>query len=336
MSIFPSPCSPPATSCGRQPSTARMSAASRIEPAPLLPARRPMSSSSTARARTSPRSSILSRPLCCSPTSRTSIRSSSTARSTSETESSWLTSRVNADSSKTRATIWLARSRPTPTGWCPRAIESAMRAAVISSFGQPPDADEVTPPEGGSSRVLVRVSAAPINQLDLLIGSGRFYGGAPDPPYVPGVEGVGTVVEAEGLEPGTRVWFSFGRFDSPRGSMAELCAADQARTMVIEHDIDDPTAAALGLTGLAAWMSLARRASVAAGEQVLILGAAGAVGQVALQAARLLGAGRVIGASRSEDGRAIALKLGADAVVDSRGDDVDAIAARIDQACDGP
>ena len=211
-----------------------------------------------------------------------------------------------------------------------------MRAAVISSFGQPPVADEVTPPEGGSSRVLVRVSAAPINQLDLLIGSGRFYGGAPDPPYVPGVEGVGTVVEAEGLEPGTRVWFSFGRYDSPRGSMAELCAADQARTMPIDHDIDDPTAAALGLTGLAAWMSLARRASVAAGEQVLILGAAGAVGQIALQVARLLGAGRVIAASRSEEGRTIAQKLGADAVVDSGGDDVEAIATRIEQACDGP
>ncbi len=211
-----------------------------------------------------------------------------------------------------------------------------MRAAVIRSFGQPPDVDEVTPPESGPGRVLMRVSAAPINQLDLLIGSGRFYGGAPDLPYVPGVEGVGTVVEAEGLEPGTRVWFSFERYDSPRGSMAELCAVDQIRTMVIEHDIDDATAAALGLTGLAAWMSLSSRASVAAGEQVLILGAAGAVGQVALQVARLLGAGRVIGASRSEEGRAIAQKLGADAVVDSSGDDVETIAARIEQSCDGP
>jgi NADPH:quinone reductase len=104
----------------------------------------------------------------------------------------------------------------------------------------------------------------------------------------------------------------------------------------LEHDIDDVTAAGLGLTGLAAWMALTQRGALTAGEQVLVLGAAGATGQVALQAARILGAGRVIGASRSEEGRDIALKLGADAVVDSSGDDADQIAARVERACDGP
>jgi NADPH:quinone reductase-like Zn-dependent oxidoreductase len=184
--------------------------------------------------------------------------------------------------------------------------------------------------------MLVRMTAAPINQLDLLIGSGRFYGGAPDPPYVPGVEGVGSVVEANGLEPGTRVWFSFESFDSPRGSMAELCAIDESRTVAIEHDIDDAVAADLGLTGLAAWMSLSWRAKIQPGEQVLVLGAAGAVGQIAVQAAHILGAGRVIAASRSDQGRAIAEQLGADAVVDSSGGDDDAIAARIEAVCEGP
>ena len=211
-----------------------------------------------------------------------------------------------------------------------------MRAALIGGFGIPPEASDVTPPEGGNGRALVRVAAAPINLLDLLIGSGHFYGGTPEPPYVPGVEGVGTVVKADGMEPGTPVWFSFEHFDGARGSMAELCAVDERRTVVLEHTLDDAVVAALGLTGVAAWMSLSWRGKLEPGEQVLVLGAAGAVGQVALQAARILGAGRVIGASRSEEGRAIARRLGADAVVDNSDGDVDAIAERMERACEGP
>ncbi|MDQ3660960.1 MAG: zinc-binding dehydrogenase [Actinomycetota bacterium] len=211
-----------------------------------------------------------------------------------------------------------------------------MRAALVDAFGESPEVADVTPPERARGQVLVRVSAAPINKLDLLISSGRFYGGAPAPPYVPGVEGVGTIVEAKGIEPGTRVWFAFKRLNGTRGSMAELCAIDEARTLVLEHDIDDATAAGLGLTGLAAWLALSQRGRLASGEQVLVLGAAGATGQIALQAARILGAGRVIGASRSEEGRAIALQLGADAVVDSSGEDAEQIATRLERACDGP
>jgi NADPH:quinone reductase-like Zn-dependent oxidoreductase len=211
-----------------------------------------------------------------------------------------------------------------------------MLAALINGFGGLPEPADVTPPEREPGHALVRVSAAPINKLDLFIASGNFYGASPEPPYVPGVEGVGTVVEADGLDAGARVWFAFEHYDALRGSMGELCAVEEARTVVLEHDIDDVVAAALGLTGVAAWMSLSHRGRVGLGEQVLILGAAGAVGQIALQAARILGAGRVIGTSRSNEGRAIAEKLGADAVVDTSGDDVDAVADRILRACDGP
>ena len=211
-----------------------------------------------------------------------------------------------------------------------------MRAALLGRFGDPPAASDVASPERTGGRAVVRVSAAPINQLDLLIASGNFYGGAPEPPYVPGVEGVGTVVEGEDLEEGTPVWFSFERFDSRRGSMAELCVIDEQRTVALDHDLDHALAAALGLTGVAAWMSLSSTGGLMKGEQVLIMGAAGAVGQVALQAARILGAGRVVGASRSEEGREIARRLGADAVVDSSGGDIDTIAARIETACEGP
>jgi NADPH:quinone reductase-like Zn-dependent oxidoreductase len=83
-------------------------------------------------------------------------------------------------------------------------------------------------------------------------------------------------------------------------------------------------------------MALTWRGQLQPGEQVLVLGASGAVGQVALQAARLLGAGRVIAASRSADGRSRALTYGADAVLDLTGDDVDELSRRITAACDGP
>ena len=211
-----------------------------------------------------------------------------------------------------------------------------MRAALLSNFGDLPEAADVSPPERADGHALVRIGAAPINKLDLFIASGNFYGASPEPPYVPGVEGVGTVVEADGLEEGTRVWFAFEHYDVLRGSMGELCAIEEARTVVLDNEIDDVAAAGLGLTGVAAWMSLSHRARVKPGEQVLVLGAAGAVGQIALQAARILGAGRVIGASRSDEGRAIAGELGADAVVDTSGADVNAIASRIKSACEGP
>ncbi|MFL5659780.1 MAG: zinc-binding dehydrogenase [Ktedonobacteraceae bacterium] len=83
-------------------------------------------------------------------------------------------------------------------------------------------------------------------------------------------------------------------------------------------------------------MALTWRGRLQLGEQVLVLGASGAVGQVAVQAARLLGAGRVIAASRDKDGRALALSRGADAAVDLSGDSVDEISRRIAAACEGP
>jgi NADPH:quinone reductase-like Zn-dependent oxidoreductase len=83
-------------------------------------------------------------------------------------------------------------------------------------------------------------------------------------------------------------------------------------------------------------MALTWRGRLQPGEQVLALGASGAVGQVTVQAAKLLGAGRVIAASRDQAGLARALTRGADAAVDLNGDDVDDLARRIAAACQGP
>jgi NADPH:quinone reductase-like Zn-dependent oxidoreductase len=120
------------------------------------------------------------------------------------------------------------------------------------------------------------------------------------------------------------------------GSMALYCVIDEAAALVVPEQIDDDSVAALGLSAIAAWMALTWRGKLQPGEQVLVLGASGAVGQVAVQAAKLLGAGRVIAASRNEAGRTLALKHGADAVVDLNGAEVAEISQRISTACEGP
>lgn len=75
-----------------------------------------------------------------------------------------------------------------------------MRAALIEEIGRPLAAGEAPEPERDAGEALVEITAAPINPIDLSIGEGRFYGGVPDVPYVPGVEGFGRMLEAEGLE----------------------------------------------------------------------------------------------------------------------------------------
>lgn len=184
---------------------------------------------------------------------------------------------------------------------------------------------------------MVRVLAAPISPLDLLCASGKSYFGPPALPYIPGVQGIGLVEEAETLTPGQRIWFSCDAGMKPgNGSLALYCVIEEAAALALPPEIDNEAVAALGLSAIAAWMALTWRGQLKPGEQVLVLGASGAVGQVAVQAAKLLGAGRVIAASRSQAGRNRALEIGADAVVDLNGEDVAEISQRIAAACQGP
>src|SRR5689334_18869256 len=216
-------------------------------------------------------------------------------------------------------------------------VSAEMPAAVIHTHGAPPEHRLRPVPRRGAGQALVRVTAAPISPLDLLCASGTSYFGAPPLPYVPGTQGVGTVVEGDALAPGQRVWFPCDAGMKPGdGSMAQHCVIAEASALTLPDDVADDLVAALGLSAIAAWMALTWRGQVQPGEQVLVLGASGAVGQVAVQAARLLGAGRVIAASRDKDGRALALSRGADAAVDLSGDSVDEISRRIAAACDGP
>jgi NADPH:quinone reductase-like Zn-dependent oxidoreductase len=208
-----------------------------------------------------------------------------------------------------------------------------MRAAVLHRHGAPPEPGQHPVPRRQPGQALIRVTAAPINPLDLLCASGTSYFGPPALPYVPGTQGVGVVAESDTLPTGQRVWFSATAGMQPGdGSMAEFCVVPDTAVLPVPEAVSDDLAAALGNSAIAAWMALSWRGQLRPGEHVLVLAASGNVGQVGVQAARLLGAGRVVAACRDRHGRDRAAELGADAVADITGDDVTAVAAALAEA----
>ena len=196
------------------------------------------------------------------------------------------------------------------------AARMTMRAVELHSPGEPPAVVDRADPVPGPGEVLVRVTAAPITPLDLLCASGTSYFGVPRTPYVPGVQGVGTV-------DGAAVWFPMSAGMAPGdGSMAEAAAVPSADLVTLPAGAEPTEIAALGLSAIAAHMALTWRGELAPGETVVVLGAGGVVGQAAVQLARLNGAERVVAAARSHEGQQRALAAGADAVVALDTDDV--------------
>ncbi|WP_377639181.1 zinc-binding alcohol dehydrogenase family protein [Oryzobacter terrae] len=212
-----------------------------------------------------------------------------------------------------------------------------MRAAVITAHGRPPELVDRADPVAAEGQVLVAVAAVPLTPLDLLCATGSSYFGPPALPYVPGVQAVGTVLDGPADLVGARVWFPSSAGMAPGdGGLAELAVGRADEAVVVGDDVPATTVAALGLSAVAAWEVLEARAALEPGEVVLVLGAGGAVGQVAVQAARLLGARRVVAACRSSVARDRASACGADAVVDlGPDDDVATLAARLRDACEG-
>jgi NADPH:quinone reductase-like Zn-dependent oxidoreductase len=210
-----------------------------------------------------------------------------------------------------------------------------VRAAVLETPGEAPVVRDHPDPVDRPGHTSVRVTAAPIVPLDQLVASGTSYFGRPATPYVPGTQGVGVVARSAGLPAGTRVFFATTAGISPGdGSLAESCLVPDDGVVPLPPGVSDPDAAALGMSAVAAWMALTERGRLQPGERVLVLGAGGAVGQVAVAAARVQGAGRVVAVCRSEAAQARARAAGADEVVALTGD-VDDLTARIAEACGG-
>jgi NADPH:quinone reductase-like Zn-dependent oxidoreductase len=182
-----------------------------------------------------------------------------------------------------------------------------MRAAVLRVLGKPPQVEEFPEPTPGEGEVLIHVSAAALKSVDKQLAAGTHYASPHELPVVCGSDGLGR------LEDGTRVFFGGPR--RPYGAMAERTVAKRALCFSVPEDLDDATAAAIPNPGVSAWLSLKHIAKLAAGETVLILGATGVTGKLAVQIAKLLGAGRVVAAGRNAQILSTLYELGADASI---------------------
>ncbi|SAK60789.1 zinc-containing alcohol dehydrogenase superfamily protein [Caballeronia fortuita] len=182
-----------------------------------------------------------------------------------------------------------------------------MKAAVVSGPGQKPVYAKFDEPAASDGHCVVRVGASALSQLARARASGQHYSSTGTYPFVAGVDGAGR------LDDGTRVYFFAPA--APFGAMAERTLAAVAQCIALPDALDDITAAAIAIPGMSSWAALTERARFVAGETVLINGATGASGQLAVQVAKQLGAGRIIATGRN---RAVLDKLralGADTII---------------------
>ncbi len=181
----------------------------------------------------------------------------------------------------------------------------------MSQYGGPEVLElvELPVPEPADGEVLVRVTRAGLNFADTHRRTNTYL--AKDAlPLVPGTEVAGVRDDT-----GERVVALCGS-----GGYAEYATAPGALTFPIPDGVDDETALALVLQGLTAWHLYRTSGRVAPGESVVVHSAAGGVGSLAVQLGRPMGAGRVIATASTDEKRALALELGADAAVDAAAD----------------
>jgi NADPH:quinone reductase-like Zn-dependent oxidoreductase len=165
-----------------------------------------------------------------------------------------------------------------------------MKAAVVEVLGQAPKYQEFAEPIPGENEVIIQVHAAGLHPIVKSRASGSHYSSDGVVPVIPGVDGVGVL-------DGQRVFFGFSR--APFGSMAEKTVVRRSFCIPLPDGIDDVQAAAIANPGMSAWVSMKERARIVSGETVLVMGATGVAGQLAIQVARHLGAKRVIGVGRN-------------------------------------
>jgi NADPH:quinone reductase-like Zn-dependent oxidoreductase len=185
-----------------------------------------------------------------------------------------------------------------------------MRAAVLQELRTVPVFGDFKEPRPDERHQVAEVLLGALNPADLFVAAGA-YGGA-EPPCVVGREGVAR------LPDGAAVYFSGP--PAPFGSLAQYAPVDPSTGFPIPDGLDPGLAVSMGIAGLAAWLPLTWRAALQPGETVLVLGASGVVGQIAVQAAKLLGAARVIAAARDRETLERLREQGADAIVVLEGD----------------
>ena len=179
-----------------------------------------------------------------------------------------------------------------------------MKAAVLHQLGQSPRYEDFPDPVPTGNQVLVSVKAASVKNLDKGRASGAHYAAHTHLPEVVGVDGVGITADGQRI-------YGMGL----TGMIAEKALVDPKRSTPVPAEMDDVTAAALPNAVLGAALALKYRAGIGPGKNVLVNGATGVTGKVAVQLARHFGAGKVIGTGRNPTALAELRSLGADEVV---------------------
>lgn len=179
-----------------------------------------------------------------------------------------------------------------------------MNAAVVHSFDAPPRYEPFADPFASENEILVDVIAAGLHPIVRALANGSHYGSTGVLPFIPGVDGVGR------REDGAEVYFGGAR--PPFGTFSERAVAPGRMCIPLPKGLDAVTFAGLANPGMSSWVALTRRAKLMRGENLLILGATGVAGQLAVQIARHLGAKRIIAAGRNREALEAAAQLGAD------------------------
>lgn len=183
-----------------------------------------------------------------------------------------------------------------------------MKAVVVHAFGDTPRFEEFADPiPNDENEVKVQVLATGLHPIVKVLANGPYYGSAGILPMIPGRDGVGR------LPDGTRVYFSMAR--APYGTMSEWTVVSRQVCTPLPDSIDDITAAAIINPGISSWVALKWRAQLKPGETVLILGATGAAGKLAVQIAKIFGARKVIVVGRNEQILQTLPALGADVTI---------------------
>jgi NADPH:quinone reductase-like Zn-dependent oxidoreductase len=196
-----------------------------------------------------------------------------------------------------------------------------MHAAVVTSFSEPPHYQRFEiPTPTDPEETLVDVLAVGLHPRVRSGAGGRHYTSTGALPMIPGVDAVARRAD------GTLIYCVAD--DEKLGTMAEQTLADPRRSVALPAGSDPATVAAAMNPAMSSWVALHRRVSFRPGQSVLVLGATGNAGSMAIQIAKLMGAGRVIGAGRDAERLAALESLGADATV-ALGSDAAATAAAL-------
>lgn len=214
-----------------------------------------------------------------------------------------------------------------------QAAPNMMHAAAIDEFGGPIAPHVVPMPEIDADEILIRVESAGVGVWDTFEREGGFakvYGVKPKFPHVLGSDGAGTVSDVgtnvSDFKKGDRV-YAFGLMNPKGGFYAEYAAVKAELASRIPSNLPVEQAGALPFDAMTALRGLDDRLGIKPGESVLVFGASGGIGHLAVQLAKRMGA-RVLAVASGSDGVALARRLGADVAVDGHRDDVRAAARK--------